>query len=67
VSADYAMLLRPNAGQTVPVAFLYPAALSQIRRLTQDQRLTDVDLGAEVRLVLAAVERVQEELDALET
>ncbi|MEU8608760.1 hypothetical protein AB0C29_12250 [Actinoplanes sp. NPDC048791] len=62
-AAEYAVLLRVNAGRTVQEPQQYRTALDTIRALTLSDRLSDADLGAEVRLVFQALKQVQDELD----
>lgn len=66
MSADYAAVLRGEPRRKVAVPLIYMSALTLIRNLTRDDRFADADLGSEVRRVLAALAKVQEELDRRE-
>jgi hypothetical protein len=62
-AAEYAALLRVNAGRIVQEPQQYRTALDTIRALTLSPHLSDADLGAEVRLVFQALKQVQDDLD----
>lgn len=66
MTAEYAALLRADAGRMVPEPQQYRRALDIIRDLALTDRLTADEIVVEIRGVFAALGRVQEDLDRAE-